>query len=269
VGKSWICILLALAVATGRRWLDTFEPCTMGRVLLLLAEEEPAEVRRRIYQAGLLLRLTETERADAAHNIVALGLSGNRTQLVDEDGDLSEFCGDLTSHLDDGGPPWCLAILDPLSRFGGAGFEKDNAQATALVEVLERLTAVKGHPTVITAHHTSQSDRLRGGASAVSARGVTATVDGARFVLALEALDPYPRVPDLVRLNFVKGNYTARIEPVDLVRDPDHEGAMRRATKNETDDYKNAEVGAKAAVKATKAAVESQAKAQAKMTLET
>src|SRR5262245_66496357 len=58
IGKTMVLTQLALAVAGGFRWLDTFD-VTPGRVLLVLGEEDEEEARRRTYHAGKVGGLEE------------------------------------------------------------------------------------------------------------------------------------------------------------------------------------------------------------------
>jgi hypothetical protein len=51
-GKTMALCQLAVAVATGTRWLGTFE-ATRGRALLVLREEDAEEARRRLLHGGL------------------------------------------------------------------------------------------------------------------------------------------------------------------------------------------------------------------------
>ena len=254
-GKSWLAILLALAVSLGREWIG-FRCPRPGRVLLLLGEEDVGEVWRRLYYGAEALRLSEFERAKAAQMIYPLALAGCDCALT-TDGTIDEppagrerdraaglpvtpFFGELLDRLDRGGP-WKAIAADPISRFAGAEVEIDNAQATRYIQANERLTAVAGNPTLVLFHHTSKATRRDGqpiandAAAASSARGSSALTDGVRWQANLESLKRTAGAPELAVLRVVKSNY-ARLPPDRvLVRDPALYGALRVATGDDMD----------------------------------
>jgi hypothetical protein len=229
-GKTMALVELALAVATGRKWLDYFEAPNPGRVLIALGEEDADEAARRFYWVAQAMRLTEHQLEAAAANVVVLPLAGVSMQLVHSDGSntvASEAIGELRRRLSE--HEWRLVILDPLSRFAGADTEKDNAAATRFIQVVESLVQVPGSPTVLVAHHTNKLSRAEGSkASAANARGASAITDGGRWVAELESLGD-----DGARLTFTKSNYGRLGAPVDLVRDAAHGGYLRVATPEE------------------------------------
>lgn len=79
-----------------------------------------------------------------------------------------------------------LIIFDPLAQFGGADFEKDNAEATRLMHVFDRLTAVKGNPAVLLIHHSSKSGSSNKDRLANALRGSSALHSSARWVAILK-----------------------------------------------------------------------------------
>lgn len=62
-GKSWLVLALAMAVATGRKWLDTFETVT-GNVLIIDNELHPETLAHRIPQVAECLRIGMNEIAE-------------------------------------------------------------------------------------------------------------------------------------------------------------------------------------------------------------
>lgn len=232
-GKTMALLQLGLAVATGTPWLGSFEIGKPGRVLLILGEEDPEEVHRRLYSAARACKLAAPPQDG---QIVALPLAGVPSEMIENDGrgnpTEAGFLRWLRSIVD-AYEDLQLVVLDPLSRFAGLDAEKDNALATRFVEAAESL-AVQTGATVLVAHHTNQSSR--GGSkvlTATSGRGVTALVDGVRWAAALQE----ERVPNLppeadarlgavVTLSFVKSNYSLKAEPLVLRRDTEHGGAL-------------------------------------------
>ena len=238
VGKTMALVQLALAVATGRSWLDTFRTPNPGRVLLALAEEDAEEVQRRVYNAACVMKLTAEQRSMAVANIVVLPLAGCSVALVagegghvEETDTLRALRARLAKDVDGEPVEWRLIILDPLSRWAGADTEKDNAAATRFVEAIETLALQSsGNPTVLLAHHTAKATRGNEANDAGAARGASALTDGVRWVANLDndggdaALLTIP----------TKSNYSrADGFRVALVRDRDHGGALRPMTPDE------------------------------------
>ncbi|MCK6485442.1 MAG: bifunctional DNA primase/polymerase [Phycisphaerae bacterium] len=62
-GKSWLVLALAMAVATGRKWLDTFETIA-GNVLIIDNELHPETLAHRIPQVAECLRIGMNEIAE-------------------------------------------------------------------------------------------------------------------------------------------------------------------------------------------------------------
>jgi RecA-family ATPase len=225
-------IQLALAVATGRKWLDFFGVANPGKVLLALAEEDEEEIWRRVYQAARAMRLTDHQVELAARNIVALPLAGIVVNLIKHaDGETVEtaMMAALRKRLDTG-DDWRLLILDPLSRFAGFDSEKDNAAATTFVATVESLLRVPGRPAILLAHHTHKASRQEGaqGGNAANARGASALIDGVRWAAELT-----PVSDGTVSFKVTKTNYSMGFEPVTLVRDADHGGYLRMQTAAE------------------------------------
>jgi RecA-family ATPase len=243
VGKTMACVQLALAVATGRKWLATVggvggftvAPEGAGRVLLALGEEDVEEVRRRIYHAGLAMGLTADEHKLARDRIVALPLAGHHVAFTDAAGQETAAATQLREKMQgvdvDG---WRLVIFDPLSRFAGPDAEVDNSAATRFIETAETFCKLPGAPTVFIVHHSAQAgrgkDRPKDRDASHVSRGATGITDGARWVAALddervEGVDEHLR--RLAVLEVVKNNYAPwRHERITLRRNADHGGAL-------------------------------------------
>ena len=218
-GKSMALCGLALAVATGRPWLqagrgplatDGYGVAEPGRVALLLAEEDRDEVRRRLFYAAQLMGLNADERKAAVARLWIGALAGVDVELVrrDEDRnvveadnapqlrerlreelarDLEARAADLAADLAEHAGPdgWALVIVDPLSRFGGVDTETDNGAATRAVQALEKLTGLPGGPSVMVAHHERKGSAKDASAGQEAIRGSSAIVDAARWVARL------------------------------------------------------------------------------------
>lgn len=229
-GKTQALTQLAVAVATGRPWLDRFRPEDgPGGVLLALGEETPEEVQRRLWKVhspNNKLSLLPDARAHYLANLRTLPLAGVHVQFLERNGYPSHVFNSLCRLLTDRTPPggWRLIILDPASRFMGLDTETDNHAATRFIQLAEQLTEAPGSPTVLLAHHTR-----KGSPSGKDwARGSSALTDGARWVASLQ---PYP-TPDgeadnaeyngLLALSLDKSNYTRRLPELIPLRFDEH-----------------------------------------------
>jgi hypothetical protein len=289
-GKSWLTTQLALAVATGGEWAG-MKVATPGRVLLALGEEEAEEARRRLYFAAQAMGLDDNRRALAAKRIWLLPLAGRQVSLTGDQqssrGSPSAFFGgdsadglpvtplfwELVGRLEEGSQspgfePWRLVVLDPLSRFAGLEVETDSAQATRFIQAVERLTSpAAGKPTVLLTHHTNKASRREGQSSAsdmaaaTAARGSSALTDGVRWQASLEPFKRYQGAPELVVLNVVKNNYGRYPGETNLVRE--EHGALRVASMEDWQKWKDADTAAKAERLAEEKRTRDTAKAQA------
>ena len=234
VGKTMLVSQLALLVGAGcgRPFIGEIvvaAPARGGRVLLALGEEDAAEIRRRVFNAALALRLTPEQRDRALGNVVVLPLRGRDCALVGTDPASrttyrTQLHADLLERLKAEGP-WALVILDPMARFSGADAESSNALATQFVSAAEALCAVPGSPALLIAHHTSQVARNTGDRSAVAARGVTGLVDGVRWVATLTTEEESSGM--VVCLAVAKTNYSPPIpESFHAKRSREFSGAL-------------------------------------------
>jgi RecA-family ATPase len=263
-GKSAALCGLALAVRTGKPWLQ--EPMRAGDqgapgfgvdrsargglVALLMGEEDLPELDRRLWKAAELMGLDAAERRAAAAGLVIAPLAGVEAALVEGAPGayvlaVEALYAALEARAEALGGVWSAVLLDPLSRFGGAACETDNAAATLAIQALERLTQLPGNPAVLVAHH----ERKGGGDGADAVRGASALVDGARWVGRLTVVQapdkerrgevgPYRPVVDgaaasMVRLDVAKTNYTGPMEPRLLTVAG---GGIRAARKAERDE---------------------------------
>lgn len=211
-GKTNAVVQLAIAVATGGRWLRHFtvDPIAPRGVLLLLGEEDAEEVHRRLWRAGRELPPASQDMVE--EHVTALGLHGQLCSILRQEGALGSVAP--TAHLRAihdhlAGGEHGLVVLDPLSRFAGFA-EKDNEHGTLLVQHLEGLCAHPGRPTVLMVGHSSKFARRSGIADS---RGVTGIPDGVRWHATLTG-------EGLKRASFgwEKNNYGRPAEPLRLVR---------------------------------------------------
>jgi hypothetical protein len=236
-GKTQALVQLAIAVASGTRWLEKYTVTKPGAVLLALGEEDSDEMHRRIRSAVRAAGWNDT--ADlTALNLHTIALRGVPAGMVDKDGLDTLFAKQFHSGLDAMGVEWSLIILDPGSRFMGPEAEKDNAQATRFIECLERLTQLPGRPTVLLAHHTTKT-ALAGNTDQGAARGSSALTDGARWQVNLDRwveMGPNGAMVgdnDRCKLSVVKANNVARFQTLNLRRVKDKGGYLVPADDQE------------------------------------
>ena len=179
-GKTTALLQLAVAVATGCDWLDTYTVDDSGHVVCALAETTPHDLDRMLNTVADDLELTDEDRQNVRNRLYALPLAGrtvglmddpsrrlrleqqlyatpqerHRSRYLDDDGNIqldrlyrTDACEtwreQLAIHAPEGG--WRLIILDPASRFIGPDVESDNAAATRFIELLEEW---KGDPEI-------------------------------------------------------------------------------------------------------------------------
>ena len=246
IGKSFAVLDLALSVASGQPWFGHKEfLSTPGRVLLVAAEDEGAEVAHRLSRmAKDNKRYQPDTRTLLEKNLCVWPRSGKNNCLVTmRDGEPvpGPFADTLLRRLNDR-QPWAMVILDPASRHLSPEAEINNWAATDWVRRLEDLAkTVKGNPAVVVVHHTRKSDR-RGTTTAESARGSSALVDGARYVVTLSTAtlndldgtrsDEGKRSTDIITWRHAKANHGPRAPDIHLMMD---DGRLKVANQGDVD----------------------------------
>ena len=139
-GKSWLVYGLALAIATGRRWLDRFET-VRGRVLIVDNELMKPILLHRLAKVGHAMGL---ERSDWTDRIEILFLRGKLADIHQV-----RKLAEKRSGID-------LVTLDALYRALPAGTsENDNGQMTAIYNELDAMAA-EMNSAVVCVHHASK-----------------------------------------------------------------------------------------------------------------
>jgi RecA-family ATPase len=237
VGKTYLLTQTAIAVASGGFLLETFRATEPGHVLLALGEEDAEEARRRIWRVMNASALTLGQREDIAGRIHLLPLHGIPIALTTSPAPgviaTSDFAVALRNKLNGHGIDWSLVILDPLSRWAAGGVEASNEAATRFVQIVETLTSVRGNPSVLVAHHSSQNSAQAGKSDA---RGVTGIRDGFRWQASMDAVEAEDGADGVILRN-PKSNYSMKFRPVLLLRntEPGVEGTLRLAAEHEAE----------------------------------
>jgi hypothetical protein len=145
LGKSWLVLLLAWCVATGRNWLGF--AAIQGRVLIIDNELHPETISARLWKVS---RAMGIEIEDADERIDLLSLRGNLC-------DIDALSTTLTGMIEPG--KYKLIILDALYRMLPAGIsENDNAGMTQVFNTLDRISS-NLECGVVVVHHTSKGDQ--------------------------------------------------------------------------------------------------------------
>ena len=168
MGKSWCIMQLAVAVATGSKWLK-FQ-CEQGRVLYLNMEIDPASCMNRFHKVGEALGL---DMAEAQTQIDVWNLRGTEANMRTATAALLHRREQLSEYA--------LVILDPLYKLqdGDENSAQDIRSFFAQVDVIGREL---GSAVAIVHHHSKggKGDMAagdRGSGSGVLLRDPDASID--------------------------------------------------------------------------------------------
>ncbi|MGV8991282.1 MAG: helicase RepA family protein [Thiobacillus sp.] len=230
-GKSWWLIQMGVSVATGMALAGTWEIGSVGGVLMFLAEDDEAQLHRRLFHlveeipvsqrdavvAGIRKNLFIASRV-AENNLLTSGdpysKEVQQTQLVDQ---LIATARQI--------PELQLIVFDPASRFRG-GDENASQDATRFVEALERVAKATG-ATVLVAHHSNKGAFNTPEQTQSASRGSSALTDGVRWqmnLMTFSAADAknYAVPPEdkgfYLTATITKNNYAAPQAPTSLKR---------------------------------------------------
>jgi len=144
-GKSWLVLALAMAVASGRLWLDTFETVT-GRVLILDNELHRETIAHRVPQVAAALGVGMDEIRE-------------RIEVHSQRGRLRDILS-MAAYFDALEPGrYALVILDPMYRFMPAGTdENDNGAMASIYNRIDAFADRLGCCFVVV-HHTTKGNQ--------------------------------------------------------------------------------------------------------------
>ena len=216
-GKSHLLLELAVAVATGGRWLE-FD-CAKGRVLYVNLEIQEPQVMRRVYR---ICDAMEVDGSMVAENLMIANLRGKFSNI-------SALVDSLVASYKPG--DFDLVIVDPAYKVQSGSENEADAitsfcgQLDRLVEALECTVAYSHHHSKGGQGNKNAEDRASG--SGVFARDADALIDLIELGLdeaALEArrlLRWWDAIP--FRLEFVLRDFK-HIDPINVwFRYPLHE----------------------------------------------
>jgi hypothetical protein len=215
-GKSWLVDGLAVCVATGADWLDTF-PCEQGRVLIIDAELHPENIAHRLPMVAEAMGIGPAAYLDAIDIWPLRGQSADLFRLGDRLGKIKP------NH-------YGLIILDAWYRFLPAGLsESDNAAITALYNRIDSYTSGL-NASWINVHHASKGDQAAKGITDVgSGGGSQSRAADAHLIIRPHELDgvgvleavvrSFPPVePIAIRWDFPIWTLDAEADPAKLLR---------------------------------------------------
>jgi hypothetical protein len=142
VGKTWLMYALLICLATGRRWLDSFQ-CNAGRVLLIDNELHPQTIANRMPKVAAAMGVS-MEDIEASIDVIALRGKGMTLDKL----------ASTIKRIEAG--YYSAIVLDAWYRFIPKGVsENDNADVMALYNLLDQYAAESG-AAIVAVHHASK-----------------------------------------------------------------------------------------------------------------
>ena len=240
-GKGFFTLDMCRALATGSPFLNRFAISRNRKVVYITAEDDRAEVGRRLYYIMKSYSDEDKEEFDKNFHIIDLVGKAQSFVLKDSHGNLiiTPAVEDLIKQLlEEIGDDIGAIIVDPISKFRDAD-ENDNNAGTKFIGTMERLKAPFNECSVILLHHFNKGgEKDSGNQNAV--RGASSIVDGLRQVLSLVKVDHTRQLSNygsdsikdgkMVELKWVKGNYTQEFSPIVLKKG--EEGVLTPTTES-------------------------------------
>ena len=146
IGKSWLTYGLALAVATGKPWLDTFDT-TAGRVLLVDNELHPETIAHRLPNVAAAMGIPWS---DVADRVDVLALRGRLLALP-------ALASGLRLQIKPG--QYTVAIVDAMYRvLPATADENANRDMAAVYDTVDNLADLLQAAFVLV-HHSSKGNQ--------------------------------------------------------------------------------------------------------------
>jgi hypothetical protein len=185
LGKSLLTINFAAHVSTGRDWPAAGGRCPKGDVLLVSAEDDPADtIRPRLDAAG-----ADPARVHLVGGVVSLNADGDPEQrLLSLRRDI-EPVREAAMAL----PELHLIVVDPVSAYLDGADSHNNAEVRGLIAPLSELASSLGAAIVFVTHLNKGGG---GGSALYRATGSLAFVAAARaaFLVSKDKADPARRL---------------------------------------------------------------------------
>ena len=221
-GKTFLALIMAISLASGRVLLDCFKPLGAHRALLLAGEDQELIIWQRIHAIVHEFQLSPSERTRLIENLHVFAGQSEPLTAISNIGLVRTARWEwLRRHIDVTDP--AFIILDPKSRWDGAMNENDAAQSTGFITAVQDLIGDQRAGLIL--HHVAKQNGQDADSSA--ARGSTALRDGCRWFANITRMTE-KQAKDFniegeeskyIRLTITKSNYTAHMpEPVYLQR---------------------------------------------------
>lgn len=223
-GKSQLMLQLGIAVAANLPLCELWPVGESGKTLLLFAEDDMAEVHRRLRNTMLELVPGNSNLSQALEDHLFIKSLLAQNNLMTQ-ASAARRGVESTNYVDKllltvaGITDLKLIVIDPASRFRG-GDENSSDDVTRFVEQLERVREATG-ATILVCHHANKAglNPHSGVSGQAKGRGSSAMTDGVRWQANLE----YDKSSNgagrsNLKLEVVKSNYTKPMSPAILVR---------------------------------------------------
>jgi hypothetical protein len=234
IGKSWLVTDLAIAVATGRPWLDRYHT-RKGRVLIVDNELHPQTAADRIPKVAIARGIEASE----YHSDVFVRLLRGRLQ---------DFHGFIRWAMTLERGTYRLIVLDAFYRFMPADTdENDNGAMAGIYNMLDRFAEYHGC-AIVAIHHTSKGAQdgksvtdVGSGAGAQSRAADTHMVlrrhEDSDAVVVDAAIRTWPPIsPHCLRLRFPVWEPADDLDPEKLASPAKRPAAKPVKPKPETDE---------------------------------
>lgn len=198
-GKSFLALMMAMCVASGRDWLGF--PCEKAPVLAVMCEDDADELRRRRNKIARALQITQQDIEDRLMLVPRVG----------EPNALMEFPGGVATRT-----PLFERILAEAKRTGArliildnaaqlyGGNENDRAQVTAFLNAVAGIGAQTNGSVVLLGHPPKMANVEFSGSTAWDA------VTRSRIWFKRADEEEIPGAPERYTLELVKSNYEKR-----------------------------------------------------------
>lgn len=194
LGKSLVTVTMAAAISKGYPWPVDGVPAPIGDVILLSAEDDPADtIRPRLDAAG-----ADTGRIHILEAVREIGADGKQTErMFSLQNDLAQLESSLSSL-----PECRLIVVDPISAYLGNADSHKNSDIRGLLAPLAKLAARRRVAVVVVSHLNKNA----GGSAMYRTMGSLAFTAAARasYVVTKDRDNPLRRLVLPVKNNLAK-----------------------------------------------------------------
>lgn len=218
VGKSFLMLLVSMAVACGRS-IGPFIVPEPRRVLILNVEDDHDDIHRRMYRIAEAYGFSQAELELMGENLIIFPGRGIIKPLMEirdmnpMEAPAFEWLRQQVERYDPG-----LVLLDTKARLYGVN-ENDNDHGSQWLGLLESLLVEHKRCSILIVAHTSKANA--GNGEQHSNRGASSIGDNCRFGMAVTflldedgATYGIRDAADHIKLTHTKGSYSKKLDPV-------------------------------------------------------